>query len=55
VEYLGPVTRFYVDLDAGTQLVVLRQNYDESATSTESLRGRKVNLSWKKESEYQVR
>lgn len=55
VDYLGPVTRFYVDLEAGAQLVVLRQNIDQNATTAEALRGRKVKLSWRKESEYQVR
>jgi putative spermidine/putrescine transport system ATP-binding protein len=54
VEYLGPSTRFIVDLDAGARLVVLRQNTDESAVDVMSMRGKKVNLSWAKESEYQV-
>ena len=54
VEYLGPSTRFIVDLDAGARLVVLRQNTEESAVDVMSMRGKKVNLSWDKESEYQV-
>lgn len=54
VEYLGPSTRFIVDLDAGTRLVVLRQNTDESAVDVMNMRGKKVNLSWAKESEYRV-
>jgi len=54
VEYLGPSTRFIVDLDAGARLVVLRQNTEESAVDVMSMRGKKVNLSWAKESEYQV-
>ena len=54
VEYLGPATRFLVDLEAGVQLVVLRQNAQESATDVENLRGKRVSLSWDKESEYQV-
>lgn len=54
VEYLGPSTRFIVDLDAGARLVVLRQNTDESAVDVMNMRGKKVNLSWAKESEYQV-
>ncbi|MBU6164282.1 MAG: ABC transporter ATP-binding protein [Actinomycetales bacterium] len=54
VEYLGPSTRFIVDLDAGARLVVLRQNTDESAVDVMSMRGKKVNLSWAKESEYRV-
>lgn len=54
VEYLGPSTRFIVDLDAGARLVVLRQNTEESAVDVMSMRGKKVNLSWAKESEYRV-
>lgn len=54
VEYLGPATRFIVDLDAGARLVVLRQNTDESAVDVMNMRGKKVNLSWDKTSEYQV-
>jgi putative spermidine/putrescine transport system ATP-binding protein len=54
VEYLGPATRFIVDLDAGARLVVLRQNTDESAVDVMNMRGKKVNLSWDKASEYQV-
>ena len=54
VEYLGPTTRFIVDLHAGARLVVLRQNTDESAVDVMNMRGKKVNLSWDKASEYQV-
>lgn len=54
VEYLGPTTRFLVDLDAGARLVVLQQNSEQSAIDVENLRGKKVSLSWDKESEYQV-
>jgi putative spermidine/putrescine transport system ATP-binding protein len=54
VEYLGPTTRFLVDLDAGAALVVLQQNSSQSATDVELLRGTKVFLSWDKESEYKV-
>lgn len=54
VEYLGPATRFLVELDAGVQLVVLQQNSEQSAVDVESLRGKKISLSWDRESEYQV-
>lgn len=54
VEYLGPSTRFFVDLDAGVQLVVLQQNLEQSAIDVESLRGTKVALAWDKASEYKV-
>jgi len=54
IEYLGPATRFIVDLEAGVRLVVLKQNIEESASDVMSMRGKKVNLAWDKESEYRV-
>ena len=54
IEYLGPATRFIVDLEAGVRLVVLKQNSEESASDVMSMRGKKVNLAWDKESEYRV-
>ena len=54
VEYLGPATRFIVDLDAGVRLVVLKQNSEESAFEVMNMRGKKIKLSWDKESEYRV-
>ena len=51
---MGPATRFIVDLDAGVRLVVLKQNSEESASDVMSMRGKKVNLAWDKESEYRV-
>ena len=54
VEYLGPATRFIVDLDAGVRLVVLKQNSEESASEVMNMRGKKRKLSWDKESEYRV-
>ena len=54
VEYLGPATRFIVDLDAGVRLVVLKQNSEESASEVMNMRDKKIKLSWDKESEYRV-
>jgi len=54
VEYLGPATRFIVDLDAGVRLVVLKQNSEESASEVMNMRGKKIKLSWDKESEDRV-
>ena len=54
IEYLGPTTRFAVDLDQGVQLMALKQNSSESSSDVESLRGSRVVLSWDKRSEYQV-
>ena len=55
VEYLGPATRFLVELDAGISLVALRQNTVESSLDVEALRNTKTILSWDKTSEYEVK
>jgi putative spermidine/putrescine transport system ATP-binding protein len=49
VAYLGPVTRYVVETDAGETLVVLRQNLDTSATQAQQQRGRRVRLAWRAE------
>jgi len=46
VVYLGPVTRYVVDLDEGRTLVALRQNLDTSAGQALEERGRRVRLAW---------
>jgi putative spermidine/putrescine transport system ATP-binding protein len=46
VVYLGPVTRYIVDLDEGRTLVALRQNLDTSAGQALEERGRRVRLAW---------
>jgi putative spermidine/putrescine transport system ATP-binding protein len=46
VVYLGPVTRYIVDLDEGRTLVALRQNLDTSAGQALAERGRRVRLAW---------
>ncbi len=55
VEYLGPATRFLVELDAGISLVALRQNTVESSIDVEALRNTKTTLSWDKASEYEAK
>jgi putative spermidine/putrescine transport system ATP-binding protein len=49
VVYVGPVTRFVVDLDDGQTLVALRQNLDTSAGEALGERGRRVRLVWRRE------
>ena len=46
VVYLGPVTRYIVDLDEGRTLVALRQNLDTSAGQALEERGLRVRLAW---------
>ena len=54
VEYLGPSTRFLVELDAGVTLMALRQNTSESSIDVEKMRNSRTTLSWDVESEYLV-
>jgi putative spermidine/putrescine transport system ATP-binding protein len=54
VEYLGPSTRFLVQLDAGVELMALRQNSSESAFEVEAMRNTRTTLSWEIASEYQL-
>jgi putative spermidine/putrescine transport system ATP-binding protein len=49
VSYLGPVTRYVVELDAGETLVVVRQNLDMSAAKALQEKGRRVRLAWRAE------
>jgi putative spermidine/putrescine transport system ATP-binding protein len=46
VVYLGPHTRYTVDLDLGGELVVLQQNLDRSSMEALEIRGRPVLLAW---------
>ena len=54
VVYLGPDTRYHVELDAGGELVVTQQNL--ATTSTEALeqQGRAVRLIWKRQHNREV-
>jgi putative spermidine/putrescine transport system ATP-binding protein len=49
VAYAGSVTRFMVDLDAGGELVVVRQNLDTSSEEDQEQRGREVKVGWRAE------
>jgi putative spermidine/putrescine transport system ATP-binding protein len=54
VEYLGPSTRFLLELDAGISLTALAQNATEGSTSVEAMRNSRVSVSWDIANEYQV-
>jgi len=45
VVYVGVITRYVIDLDAGGELVVARQNEQGPAT-THSMGGTKARLAW---------
>jgi putative spermidine/putrescine transport system ATP-binding protein len=54
VVYVGMVTRFIVDLDAGGQLVVVRQNLETSSQEALAEQGKRVRLSWRPEHTYEI-
>jgi len=49
VVYLGPVTRYVVELARGGTLTVVGQNLDTSAEQAVARRGREVRLAWRPE------
>ena len=54
VVYVGMVTRYVVDLDAGGELVVVRQNLETSSQEALAEQGKKVRLSWRPEHTYAI-
>jgi putative spermidine/putrescine transport system ATP-binding protein len=48
VVYLGPDTRYVVDLDAGATLVVEQQNLARTSSDALAQEGKKVRLTWKR-------
>ena len=48
VVYLGPDTRYLVDLDAGVTLVVEQQNLATTSSEALALEGTRVRLTWKR-------
>jgi putative spermidine/putrescine transport system ATP-binding protein len=54
VAYAGMVTRYLVDLDAGGELQVVRQNLETSSVEALEQRGRAVRIGWREEHTYAV-
>ena len=54
VAYAGATTRFVVTLDAGDELVALRQNTDAGQADVAALRGARVRLLWRPEHAYRL-
>ncbi|GAA3898619.1 ABC transporter ATP-binding protein [Streptomyces lannensis] len=54
VVYVGDVTRFLVDLDAGGRLTALQQNLDTSSEDVAAYRGARVRLQWHRRHAVQV-
>ena len=55
VVYVGMVTRYVVDLEAGGQLVVVKQNLETSSQEALSEKGKSVRLSWRPEHTYEIK
>jgi len=47
VAYAGMITRYLVDLKAGGELQIVRQNLETSSSEAQELRGRKVTIGWR--------
>lgn len=54
VVYLGPVTRYVVDLDGGGRLAALRQNLETAAADVLETRGRRVRVAWMPDHAYRI-
>ena len=48
VVYLGSATRYIVDLDAGGELTVMRQNLETSSQEALEDQGKRVRLTWRR-------
>jgi putative spermidine/putrescine transport system ATP-binding protein len=47
VVYLGALTRYLVELDAGIDLAVVEQNVDKTASTVLAVKGQAVRLVWR--------
>ena len=54
VVYLGPDTRYIVELEAGSRLVVTQQNFATTSTEALAQQGRAVRLVWKRQHELPI-
>jgi putative spermidine/putrescine transport system ATP-binding protein len=54
VVYAGPTTRLLITLDAGDELVALKQNLEVSSADVAQLRGRRIRLAWRTDHAYRL-
>jgi len=54
VVYVGMVTRYIVELDAGGELMVVKQNLETSSQDVLEARGAQVRLEWRPEQTYAI-
>ena len=51
VQYVGPITRYYVALDRGGELQVLAQNLEEGSSQVLEAKGRRTHVEWRPDQE----
>jgi putative spermidine/putrescine transport system ATP-binding protein len=54
VAYAGMITRYLVDLEAGGELQVVKQNLEESSTQAFDQRGKRVTVGWSEGQTYAI-
>jgi len=54
VIYLGAITRYVIDLDAGGMLTAVRQNLETAASEATQERGREVSVSWREDQTFEI-
>jgi putative spermidine/putrescine transport system ATP-binding protein len=54
VVYLGMVTRYVIDLDAGGTLIAVNQNRETAAAEVLEARGRRVTVSWRDDQTFAI-
>jgi putative spermidine/putrescine transport system ATP-binding protein len=53
--YMGPVTRYIVELDSGGELSVLHQNLETSQADVASAQGQRVRLAWSPDAMFEIK
>jgi len=53
--YMGPVTRYIVELDAGGELSVLHQNLETSHSDVAAAQGQRVRLDWSPDAMFEIK
>jgi putative spermidine/putrescine transport system ATP-binding protein len=53
--YMGPVTRYIVELDAGGELSVLHQNLETSSQDVAAAQGQRVRLAWSPDAMFEIK
>ncbi len=53
--YMGPVTRYIVELDAGGELSVMHQNLETSSQDVATAQGQRVRLTWSPDAMFEIK